>query len=141
MKNIKRFGVALLIFLLQIGCSSDSPLEPINQKPPSNIKMSKFSNLQKNVFNNSCAVSGCHVLPNPQAFLLLSTGNAYSNLVNVNSTQRQSMLRVKPGDSNNSWLMKKLRAEGTTVMPPNGQLSAALIDSIARWIDLGAAND
>jgi hypothetical protein len=141
MKDIKNIGISLLIFLLLVGCSSDSPLEPVNQNPSTNIKLSKFSNLQQNVFNKSCVVSGCHVLPNPQAFMLLTTGNAYSNLVNVNSTQRQSMLRVKPGDSNNSWLMKKLRAEGTTVMPPNGQLSVAAIDSIAKWIDQGAVNN
>jgi hypothetical protein len=141
MNVIKNVGVVLLIFLLLVGCSSDSPLEPVNQNPPTNIKLSKFSNLQQNIFTISCAVSGCHVLPNPRAFLLLTVGNAYSNLVNVNSTQMQSMLRVKPGDSNNSWLMKKLRAEGTTVMPPNGLLSAAVIDSIAKWIDQGAAND
>jgi hypothetical protein len=141
MKKIKKIGFISLFFLFLAGCSSDSPLEPENQNPPANIKLSKFSNLQQNVLTNSCAVSGCHSLPNPRASLILTAGNAYGNLVNVSSIQMQSMLRVKPDDSNNSWLMKKLRAQGTTVMPPNGQLSVAVIDSIAKWIDQGAAND
>jgi hypothetical protein len=111
MKNIKKIGVVLLIFLFLVGCSSDAPFEPEDQNPPATIK------------------------------LILTAGNAYANLVNVPSIQMQSILRVKPGDSNNSWLIKKLRAEGTTVMPPNGQLSVAIIDSIAKWIDKGAAND
>jgi hypothetical protein len=67
----------------------------------------------------------------------LTTGQAYLNLVGRQSNQ--SLLnRVEAGDSENSWLIKKLRAEGTSVMPPVGQLSSAVIDTIVTWINNGA---
>jgi hypothetical protein len=49
--------------------------------------------------------------------------------------------RVKTGDSENSWLIKKLKAEGTSIMPPVGQLSASVVDTVALWINKGAEDD
>jgi hypothetical protein len=97
-----------------------------------------FSSIQANVFSPTCALSGCHGgSQNPN----LSAGNAYNNLVNKASALDPSMVLVKPGDSSNSFLMKLLRGDGTSVMPPSGKLSSAKIDSIALWINNGALNN
>ena len=50
-------------------------------------------------------------------------------------------MRVKPFESENSYLIRKLRGQGTSVMPPSGQLKAAVIDSVVAWIDKGALNN
>jgi hypothetical protein len=137
---VRKLSILLFLsLLLFVGCedSIQGPEdEPVNGGP---VNMpARFSSIQNEVFTKSCALSGCHSgeqSPN------LSAGQAYGNLVNQASFQNPSMLRVKPGDSNNSYLMKKLKNDGTSVMPPSGQLSQAIIDSIAAWIDKGALDN
>ncbi|HGY55207.1 MAG TPA: hypothetical protein ENK44_05890 [Caldithrix abyssi] len=98
-----------------------------------------FTYIQNEVFTPICV--SCHGDVLQQGGLDLSSGNAYGNLVNAASTS-SSLKRVQPGESQNSYLMKRLRGEnGETVMPPSGKLSGALIDSIAAWIDRGAPQD
>jgi hypothetical protein len=128
-----------LLGLLLVSCEDwiQGP-EDEPQNGGQSIMSASFSDIQTEVFSKSCATSGCHngsINPN------LSAGEAYNNLVNQPSAQVPSMLRVKPGDSNNSYLMKKLTGDGTSVMPPSGQLSQVTIDSIAAWIDRGALNN
>jgi hypothetical protein len=123
------------------GCSSDNPTEPAqNTNNPSSL--SKFSDIQTKVFNVSCALSGCHGSTNNQAGLLLTTGNSYSNLVNVQSVLFPQYKRVEPNNSTNSLLIKILKGEVTPRMPFNRTpLSNAVIDSIAKWIDNGALDN
>ncbi len=104
--------------------------------PPEGVRAT-FQSIQNNIFTPSCAKSGCHSGVNPQQGMSLEAGKAYSNLVGVPSVQ--SMLnRVEANDSENSWIIKKLSAEGTSFMPPTGQLANATIDTVAAWIDKGA---
>ncbi len=102
---------------------------------------SKLSSIQQYVFTPSCATAGCHSATSPQQDLNLSSGSSYSNLVDVTSHEDGVMKRVAPGNSAQSWLMKKLNGDGTSQMPPAGQLSQATIDTIAAWIDAGALNN
>jgi hypothetical protein len=126
-----------LIFILACEDSIQGPEdEPVNRGPV-NMRAT-FSNIQTEVFSKSCATPACH--SGTQA-PTLSAGQSYGNLVNQASLQNPSLLRVKPGDSNNSYLMKKLTGDGTSIMPPSGQLSEAKIDSIALWINNGALNN
>ena len=99
-----------------------------------------FSSIQVNVFDVSCAVSGCHDIATQRAGLNLSSGSAYNELVNASSTT-SGLKRVDPGNSNNSWLVKRITGDGTGQMPPGGSLSSAKIDSIRSWIDSGALNN
>jgi hypothetical protein len=135
----KLSGLLFLCLLLFVGCedSIQGPEdEPVNGGPEN--MPARFSSIQDEVFSKSCAVSGCHAgSQDPN----LSVGQAYGNLINQLSAQNPSMMRVKPGDSNNSYLMKKLTEDGTSIMPPSGQLSQVKIDSIAAWIDRGALNN
>jgi hypothetical protein len=102
---------------------------------------SNLSSIQQYVFTPSCATAGCHGVVNLQAGLNLSSGYAYSNLVDVTSTENGALKRVTAGNSEQSWLIRKLKGDGTSVMPPTGQLSGAVIDTIAAWINTGAADN
>ncbi len=85
MKKTKHLLPILIIIVITFwGCSSDNPTEP----PPnqgSQAPLSKLSEIQAKVFTQSCALSGCHGPTNNQANLLLTDGNSFSNLVNVQS--------------------------------------------------------
>jgi hypothetical protein len=70
---------------------------------------------------------------------------AFSNLVGVASIEQPGLVRVKPNDPDNSYLIHKV--EGTAgitgaQMPFGGPaLSQATIDQIRAWISSGALND
>jgi hypothetical protein len=76
--------------------------------------------------------------------LALSAGYEFSNIVNVPSTEMAPMLRVKPGDPENSYLYLKLRCEGG-IMDACMPLGAAPKPTFARvfhdWIEAGAPTD
>jgi hypothetical protein len=135
----KLFSIFLLGTLLLSACedSIQGPEDEVNNGGPTNMR-AKFSSIQAEVFSPTCALSGCH---NGSQSPNLSAGQAYNNLVNKASIQNPAMMRVKPGESVNSYLMKKIIGEGTSRMPPGGQLSQVNIDSIALWINNGALNN
>jgi hypothetical protein len=106
--------------------------------PPSSATLSA---IQANVFTPNCATAGCHSGAAPQQGMNLAAGNAFANLVNVQSMEVPSLLRVNPGDPDNSYLVQKL--EGTAAvgerMPfGGGPLDPALIADIRQWITDGA---
>jgi hypothetical protein len=119
-------------------CDCD-PVTPI----PGVKTLTNFSEIQKQVLTPSCATSGCHSGSSLKANLDLSEGSSYNALVNVTSVLNPNFKRVKPGDSNNSFLIKMLRnsGDGSSQMPPFGKLNNSVIDSIATWIDKGALNN
>lgn len=75
----------------------------------------------------------------------LSTGAAYSSIVNVASQECTSRLRVKPGDPAGSYLMNKLMGVNLcygSQMPKIGtSLPQTEIDLIGAWICNGAPNN
>ncbi|MFH1197485.1 MAG: hypothetical protein V1720_17425 [bacterium] len=119
-------------------CDCD-PVTPI----PGTKTLINFSEIQKQVFTPSCATTGCHAGSSVQANLDLSDGSSYNALINITSLLNPNFKRVKPGDSQNSFLIKMLRnsGDGSSQMPPTGKLNDSVIDSIAAWIDKGALND
>lgn len=143
MKNRIFLPVALILFVSILwSCSSDNPTEPDPGNNTSTAPLSKLSDIQTKVFNQSCALSGCHGATNNQATLLLTDGNSFSNLVNVQSLLFPQFKRVEPNNSANSLIIKILKGEVSPRMPLNRDpLSATVIDSIAKWIDNGALNN
>ena len=142
MKKTKHLLAILIIMVITFwGCSSDNPTEP----PPnqgSQAPLSKLSEIQDNVFTQTCALSGCHGPTNNQANLLLTDGNSFTNLVNVQGQLFPQFKRVVPDSSSKSLLIKILKGEVLPRMPLNRDpLSTAVIDSIAKWIDNGALNN
>lgn len=104
-----------------------------------------LSDIQAKVFNPTCATSGCHDTQGANIItgLDLSEGKSLEALVNKRGFQ-SSLSHVTPGDAENSWLIKKIKGEGTSIMPPANAglpLSQSVIDSIAVWINNGALNN
>jgi hypothetical protein len=124
--------------LLIASCSEHivSECEPVDDGEPA--MAATFSAINENVIQQSCALSGCHV----NAFLPeLSESVAYDRLINK-LNNAGNMNYVEPGDAANSFLIKKLLGDGTTLMPQGGpKLDDAVIDSIKVWIDNGAENN
>ena len=109
---------------------------------------STLTQIQVDVFTPVC--SGCHNGNSPPAGALpgsqnLTAGNSFANLVNVASHEQPDLLRVKPGDAANSYLIQKLEGAagiGGQRMPLGGPyLDQATIDKIKSWIAAGAGND
>jgi len=135
-KHIILFGLTMFT-LLACENSIEGPEDEIDNGGSTGLSAT-FSSIQQQVFTPSCAIPACHGGSQPPD---LTSGNSYNNLVNIASTQNPSLSRVKPGDSANSWLIRKLTGNGTSLMPPAGQLPQATIDSIKLWIDNGAVNN
>ncbi|MFP4543978.1 MAG: hypothetical protein ACOCZW_02870 [Bacteroidota bacterium] len=133
----------MFIALLQYSCS-DNIVSECETCPDENGEIpAGFSAIQDQVFNSGCAISGCHAGEFPAGNLNLTEGNSYENLVGKEALG-SSILLVDPGNSENSWLIKKLKGDGTAVMPPEvagGKLPQAVVDSIEAWIDAGAQNN
>lgn len=107
-----------------------------------------FQKLLTEVLEPTCAASFCHTgSPPPVAPMTLEPTLAYAQLDNMPSSQEPSLMRVKPGDPENSYLMIKLRALssktfGTTQMPLNQPvLDDKMVQAIETWIARGAPND
>ena len=130
--------VVLLLsaFIILSGCEHADPLDSDGIEPT-------LESIQANIFNTSCAISGCHAGANAAMRLDLSEGAARANLVGVESREVPDLLRVDPGNPDDSYLVIKI--EGTdprltgSRMPLNGQpLSADKIAVVREWIAGGA---
>ncbi len=99
----------------------------------------------QSIFNRiGCNIAGCHDQATAQAGMVLLTGQAYLNLVNVTSTEVPAKKRVAPGNLAGSYLVDKI--EGTQsvgVRMPNGlaPLNTVDIQNIRNWISNGAKNN
>jgi hypothetical protein len=88
---------------------------------------------------------GCHDAVSGQAGLVLASGRARANLVNVASSQQPSLFRVTPNDAESSYIVRKVRGDVTITgarMPiGSAPLTPAQIDGLIRWILAGAPDD
>jgi hypothetical protein len=137
------FLITSIFFVISSGCTEDSGTEP---PPPGNQKpLSTFSEIETKVFATTCALPDCHNAATAQANMVLAKGQAYTNLVNVQSFLYPQFKRVDPGNSSQSLIIKALKGEApfnqNSKMPLGGSLDPAIIDTIAKWIDNGALNN
>lgn len=93
------------------------------------------------IFDNHCI--GCHSGPSAPRGQDLSENFAYLKIVNVASVEQPALKRIAPGDTTNSYLIRKI--QGTpgingVRMPADGPpyLTTAQIDSIRSWVFNGA---
>ena len=98
-----------------------------------------FQSIQDNIFTPRC--TGCHVGASAPLGLRLDDVNSFGLLVGVTSAQAAPLLRVEPGDPDDSYLIQKL--EGTASvggqMPLGGTpLPQADINVVRQWITDGA---
>ncbi|HEY2679255.1 MAG TPA: hypothetical protein VGI65_19975 [Steroidobacteraceae bacterium] len=98
-----------------------------------------FESLQENIFTPICSV--CHAGASAPEGLRLDADNSYNLLVGVPSTEVPSLLRVKPGDPADSYIIQKLEGHAAVggQMPLGGPyLPASTIAFVAQWITNGA---
>jgi hypothetical protein len=101
-----------------------------------------FQSIQDNVFTPICSV--CHIGAGAPEGLQLDAAHSYNLLVGVPSAEVPSLLRVKPGDPTNSYIVHKLKGPPGIVgnQMPLGEtpLSQATMAAISQWIANGAPN-
>lgn len=105
---------------------------------------STLSGIQLGVFSGRCATSGCHDSATAENGLVLEAGQSLANLIDVPVTQSPAESRVRPGDPDRSYLVKKLRGTNRIGgrMPLGGPfLSDEEIAGVVEWIEHGARND
>ena len=106
--------------------------------PPPSIEPT-LASIQDNVFTPICTT--CHAGAAAPNGLRLEEGMSHAMLVNVPSLEVPALLRVEPGNPDDSYLVQKI--EGTAAvggrMPLGGDpLSADTIAAIRQWITDGA---
>lgn len=143
--------------------ASATPTQTATPSATATTAVVRFSEIVDTIFRPSCATSFCHDAQGA-AFsgnLDLRAAEAYAHLVGVISAREAAaadgLLRVKPGDPDNSFLIRKVcpadigapLCSGTALpsayggrMPLVGSsLSAAKIEALRAWILRGAPND
>jgi hypothetical protein len=121
--------------------ANGQPIVPGGTAPPP--LSADFESIQENIFTPICSV--CHAGGSAPEGLRLDAANSYNLLVGVPSTEVPSLMRVKPGDPDNSYIIQKLEGHAAVgaQMPdgcPTTQpcLSASTIGFIQQWIMNGA---
>ena len=99
-----------------------------------------FSEIQTNIFNQSCALSGCHVSGSVSPNL---SGVSYLNIVSKSSST--GMDYIEPGDPDKSYLLLKVLGSNSisgSRMPLNSSpLTDSKLQALTDWILDGAENN
>jgi methionine-rich copper-binding protein CopC len=146
-----RYGswAALLLVGFAAGCAGNGAGLDQNGQPISPGGSSgggpvtaDFQSIQANIFTPIC--SKCHIGASAPEGLQLDAAHSYNLLVGVPSAEQPSLLRVKAGDPDNSYMVHKI--EGlpgiTGGQMPLGEtpLPQATINAIRQWVTNGAPN-
>jgi hypothetical protein len=142
-------SAAALCVLLVAACAGNGEGLDANGRPlvpggsPTLPLSADFESIQENIFTPICSV--CHVGGGAPEGLRLDAADSYSLLVGVPSTEVPSLLRVKPADPDNSYIIQKLEGHAAVGMQmpfgcPNTQpcLTTSTIAFIRQWITNGA---
>jgi Bacterial Ig-like domain len=147
--QIDRFKswAALLLVAGAAGCAGNGDGlnqngQPLSTGGAGGPVTADFKSIQDNVLTPICAQ--CHIGASAPQGLQLDAGHSYNLLVGVPSSEQPNLLRVKPGDPDDSYMVHKI--EGAPGIDggqmPLGQmpLAQATIDAIRQWISNGAPN-
>jgi len=111
-----------------------------------------FDRIQRQIFSPSCALSGCHDSQTKAGNMLLESGGAYSNIVDVvpnNAVAGKPPLGWRRIDATNadaetSFMYHKLTGDlpdaafGARMPFGRPRIDAYLIDILRLWIEAGA---
>ncbi|MFQ5676466.1 MAG: hypothetical protein ACE5G1_11255 [bacterium] len=102
-----------------------------------------FTNIQNFIFSPVC--TQCHAGANAPQGLRLDRERSFDNLVEVSSREKPELLRVKPFNPDDSYLIRKLEGGPDIIggrMPLNQTpIPQDQINAVRRWIALGAPNN
>jgi len=106
--------------------------------------------LQTQIFTPICSVCHTGIGTNLPGIQNLTAGHTFASIVGVPSIEQPSVLRIKPNDPANSYLIRKIEgAAGITgsrmplgcPAPGNPCLDQATIDLVKTWVSQGALNN
>lgn len=106
----------------------------------------RLGRIQETIFSPSCATVTCHDSTSRSGNLSLEPGDSHAELVgvepDVDTARDAGLLRVNPGDVDNSFLWIKLigppPAQGARMPMVGAFLDEAEMDLVRRWIEAGA---
>ncbi len=108
------------------------------QPAPQPAEMRELEARVAALFERSCTQSGCHAGPAPQQGMDLSRARFFASIVDEPSREVPSLMRVRPGRPDSSYLVMKLRGDPGIVgvpMPMVGEkLSAEEVETVEAWI-------
>jgi hypothetical protein len=119
---------------------------------PADLYDGTFDRIQRQIFNQTCAVSGCHDSQSQAGDMILEVGASYGNLVDAtpdNSVaaaagwKRVMTTGPSSGDPNTSFIYHKLTGDldpgmGQRMPLVGPSLDPTLIEIIRLWIEAGA---
>jgi len=143
-----RSWVALVTLAGAVGCAGNGEGLDQNGQPigsggsPGGPITADFESIQENVFTPIC--SKCHIGASAPEGLQLDAAHSYNLLVGVPSVEVPSLLRVDPGNPDQSYMVLKIEGAPGIVgaQMPFGEtpLPQATIAAIRQWITNGAPN-
>lgn len=143
---IRYFVLLSLVVCAAAGCAGngeglDANGQPIGSAPPAPPSLTPdLPSIQANVFTPIC--TQCHIGASAPLGLQLDAAHSYALLVGIPSAEQPSVLRVSPGNPDNSYIVRKLEgAPGISGgQMPLGQtpLPQSTINVIRQWITDGA---
>jgi Bacterial Ig-like domain len=147
--QIDRFKscAALLLAAAAAGCAGNGDGlnqngQPLSDGGTGGPITADFQSIQDNVFTPICAQ--CHIGASAPEGLQLDAGHSYNLLVGVPSSEQPNLLRVKPGDPDDSYMVHKIEGapgiDGGQMPLGETPLPQATIDAIRQWITNGAPN-
>lgn len=118
----------------------------VTPSPSPTPALDLFEQIQTTIFNQTCTEIFCHDSIGQSGGLVLLEGQSYGNLVNVlpqnAAALARGLLRVDPGDPDNSFLLVKLvgptAAEGLRMPQGKPPLPPEQIELVRQWIEQGA---
>jgi hypothetical protein len=140
--------VALAALICSAGCAGNGQGLDQNGQPASPDDSSSapitadFQSIQDHVFTPICAK--CHIGAGAPEGLQLDAEHSYNLLVGVPSEEQPNLLRVKPGDPDDSYMVHKIEGlpgiDGGQMPLGEKQLPQASMDAIRQWVTNGAPN-
>src|SRR5271154_1643729 len=137
-----RSGMMLVVAACAVGCAGngqglDQNGQPITLGGGSGGPVTAdFQSIQDNVFTPIC--SKCHIGASAPEGLQLDAAHSFNLLVGVPSAEEPNLLRVKPGDPDESYMVLKIEGaagiEGNQMPSGETPLPQATIAAIRQWI-------
>lgn len=130
-QSLSKTVIRLLFLLILVNChpKKEKKLEPT------------FSSISELIFIPKCALYTCHspAYYQQSGDIDFSTTVVYDSLVNVRSNLFPNQFRIKPGDPDNSNLIKRLEGTVLAGIPlERSSISQEEINVIRQWIKDGA---
>jgi hypothetical protein len=150
-RDLCRSWPVLAVLTCVMGCAGNGegldangqPIMPGNGGGSSGPITADFQSIQDNVFTPIC--SKCHIGASAPEGLQLDAAHSYNLLVGVPSVEEPNLLRVNPGNPDQSYMVLKIEGasgiEGGQMPLGETPLPQDTINAIRQWISNGAPKD